>query len=667
MKPHFRCHEPTGACQQAQSGELFTEEGFQCPHGDPNCQLHRQPVSWPLAIWQRHGWPLRIGAAAVALLFMMLLFAGGGHSECQQAQEELASELEALAQRALTLVDRARTLPPPPSTEALLEEGEALRSQATALAQPLLQAAVPSPVTIEMIAQRDQTVAQIKEMKRKLERLIQRAVEPSSEQVDSMMAANRWLRDYEQAEERIDQLMIRFSHPSDAECRELLANQLEAMHNHAHQIRILASWGATRELPPEFTAMLAELEQLIRELKKIKPPEPEPELKISSSPSLTESLVIPLAKAFWNAQVESYGENQWFLRTEGTAIDPGLLVIATETDPYNPYHALIDQSVDLVITNRAMNEENRNRFAAAFGGASIDSSAYSAVVGLDAIVLLTHPDNPSTSLTRNNLSRIRWLIRQADQSEITALLPTASVSTSPVENPFHAVIASPYGNAMAFFHQSSRRSLRAQYLAYAPTAESRKLAPSPFSISTEDYQLSLRILATHRPDAQDAVYQFVAYMLSPAGQSMVSDQGFVDLRLYRQPQERLDPLISSTLSRALGLESFSSATRYSTNLRFGVNEATLDIRAQADIIRLSQDLSQGSGKVVILGFTDNVGGPEVNHPLSIRRAEFIAQRLSRYGITTTAAGMGAQLPIDSNESEEGRARNRRAEVWVVEP
>ncbi len=67
--------------------------------------------------------------------------------------------------------------------------------------------------------------------------------------------------------------------------------------------------------------------------------------------------------------------------------------------------------------------------------------------------------------------------------------------------------------------------------------------------------------------------------------------------------------------------------------------------------------------VVIQGHTDNVGKPDYNLGLSLRRANSVIKLLAdRYGIDRgrlSAKGFGDTEPITSNDTEEGRAKNRR--------
>ncbi len=76
-------------------------------------------------------------------------------------------------------------------------------------------------------------------------------------------------------------------------------------------------------------------------------------------------------------------------------------------------------------------------------------------------------------------------------------------------------------------------------------------------------------------------------------------------------------------------------------------------------------------KVLIVGHTDSIGGFEMNKTLSQRRAEAVAAALTTsYGIAAQRlfpVGVSFAAPVESNENEEGRAKNRRVElVKIVE-
>ena len=74
-------------------------------------------------------------------------------------------------------------------------------------------------------------------------------------------------------------------------------------------------------------------------------------------------------------------------------------------------------------------------------------------------------------------------------------------------------------------------------------------------------------------------------------------------------------------------------------------------------------------KVEIAGYSDNLGERTHNLELSLRRANSVRDYLIRHGISAdriTAHGYGPIPPIAPNDTDEGRAENRRVEFVVKE-
>ncbi len=85
-----------------------------------------------------------------------------------------------------------------------------------------------------------------------------------------------------------------------------------------------------------------------------------------------------------------------------------------------------------------------------------------------------------------------------------------------------------------------------------------------------------------------------------------------------------------------------------------------------DVVRLMNE--NPNMKILISGFTDNVGTPADNLKLSTGRAVSVVNYLVAKGLTKTRLsykGFGETKPIATNETEEGRALNRRTELSVV--
>ncbi len=74
-------------------------------------------------------------------------------------------------------------------------------------------------------------------------------------------------------------------------------------------------------------------------------------------------------------------------------------------------------------------------------------------------------------------------------------------------------------------------------------------------------------------------------------------------------------------------------------------------------------------RIEIGGHTDNVGSDEKNLVLSLERAKSIVEYLIAKGISNdrlVAKGYGAEEPIEENTTEEGRQKNRRTEVKILD-
>jgi outer membrane protein OmpA-like peptidoglycan-associated protein len=81
-------------------------------------------------------------------------------------------------------------------------------------------------------------------------------------------------------------------------------------------------------------------------------------------------------------------------------------------------------------------------------------------------------------------------------------------------------------------------------------------------------------------------------------------------------------------------------------------------------------LAEPTWKLSIVGHTDNVGKDAYNLDLSKRRANSVKKYLISKNISEaiiTADGKGETMPIAPNDTEEGRAKNRRVEFFIVKP
>ena len=74
-------------------------------------------------------------------------------------------------------------------------------------------------------------------------------------------------------------------------------------------------------------------------------------------------------------------------------------------------------------------------------------------------------------------------------------------------------------------------------------------------------------------------------------------------------------------------------------------------------------------KIELGGHTDNIGSETKNRSLSLERAKAIVAYLVAKGISEdrlTSKGYGSEFPIEDNRTEEGRQKNRRTEVKILD-
>jgi len=101
---------------------------------------------------------------------------------------------------------------------------------------------------------------------------------------------------------------------------------------------------------------------------------------------------------------------------------------------------------------------------------------------------------------------------------------------------------------------------------------------------------------------------------------------------------------------------------------FDFNSSELKPEAKQILMRVAKTLNENPDTViVIVGYTDSTGNFDYNVKLSEKRAEAVRKELVLNGVDPTRIvtfGCGPKHPIAPNDTEEGRALNRRVEILV---
>lgn len=105
------------------------------------------------------------------------------------------------------------------------------------------------------------------------------------------------------------------------------------------------------------------------------------------------------------------------------------------------------------------------------------------------------------------------------------------------------------------------------------------------------------------------------------------------------------------------------------NIFFATNSYELLEASNVELQKLITFLEKNATlKIEIGGHTDNVGSDDANQVLSENRAKAVKDYLIKKGIAAdrlTSKGYGETSPIDTNDTEEGRANNRRTEFTIT--
>jgi len=107
----------------------------------------------------------------------------------------------------------------------------------------------------------------------------------------------------------------------------------------------------------------------------------------------------------------------------------------------------------------------------------------------------------------------------------------------------------------------------------------------------------------------------------------------------------------------------------SSEVSFDFNSATIKSSFYSPLNKIADIMKRyPQTQIVIAGHTDSVGSEQYNLNLSLRRANAVADYLISRGVAQSrlgTEGRGELEPIASNETESGRAQNRRVEIYVV--
>ncbi len=107
---------------------------------------------------------------------------------------------------------------------------------------------------------------------------------------------------------------------------------------------------------------------------------------------------------------------------------------------------------------------------------------------------------------------------------------------------------------------------------------------------------------------------------------------------------------------------------FDSGILFDFNKSSLKPEAKESLTQFAQKMADMSEtNINVYGHTDNVGSAAANKKVSDQRAQAVAKFLTQKGIAKeriVADGLSYDFPVADNSTEEGRAQNRRVEIYV---
>ena len=411
-------------------------------------------------------------------------------------------------------------------------------------------------------------------------------------------------------------------------------------------------------------------------------------LRIHGSNTIGERLA-PALVHDW-LQAEGYHD----ISSEATAFEETLIHATRDGQPISieihahgsgtSAHDLIAGAADIGMSSRPIKADEASAAKAA-GLGQLDTPAHELVLALDGLSVVVHPASPLAHIEKDTIRRIfsgqvsDWsqlglargriaLHARDDKSGTwdsframvlgdTALSPRAQRYESTAKLAA-AVARDPL--AIGFVGMSEVKGVKALAISDGAPA----VTPDAFHVAVEDYPLSRRLYFYLPAKSSELAQRFVAFSLSNRAQQTVERIGFVSQ--YIKPY----PAVARTDAPADYRGIVRDAQRLSLNFRFGSASSYLDSKAMRDVGRLAQFMQQpenADSELRLIGFADaDEVLPYSAWSLSNDRADFIAEQLGAHGVAVTRVrGMGGAVPVAANNSEIGRNRNRRVEVWLA--
>lgn len=202
----------------------------------------------------------------------------------------------------------------------------------------------------------------------------------------------------------------------------------------------------------------------------------------------------------------------------------------------------------------------------------------------------------------------------------------------------------------------------------AATAERERIRLAARAAEADAAARSARAAELRAEAARQAALSAEAQARAAQAQAQVSQQSAIAAQDQARAAVTRNAILESELRELAATKSDRGLVVTLNDVLFDSGSATLRPGGQRLIARLATFLREYPERsLAIEGFTDSVGSPNFNQQLSERRAAAVRVALMEEGIAGSRVyvrGYGDAFPVASNDTPEGRQRNRRVEVVI---
>ncbi|MCI4660699.1 MAG: phosphate ABC transporter substrate-binding/OmpA family protein [Neomegalonema sp.] len=373
------------------------------------------------------------------------------------------------------------------------------------------------------------------------------------------------------------------------------------------------------------------------------------------------------------------------------------------------FKGLMAGQAEIGMSSRRIKDKEVEAMAALAGVADARGKESEHVLALDGLAVIVSNRNPLNALSMEEIAKL-FSGEISNWSELG--LPAAPVTVYARDNKsgtydtFKSLVLKPAnvdlvdGARRYESNEQLARDVAADpnaigftALAYSDLAKTlsirlscgMEIFPTQFNVKAEEYPLGRRLyLYTADKPKKPMAQSLLAYAVSDDAQPIISKVGFVDQSVRTQEADAQLERLANSFSPSMSTEELAALrdfnlslrgySRASTTFRFEFAKSLLDTKALVDAGRVARFLQRPENKGVtarLIGFADSIGGYQSNLGLARARAESVERAIlvQMVGQDFDRARLQVETrstlsPVACNDSEDGRAKNRRVELWL---